>query len=759
MKEKLSRNENVEGDNEDLGKTNYLECDNILKKCRKKKKKNNNNNNNHLNNSGNDEITECVLNVEDDKTGEIENISMDDEDIKNLIFPLDIKLIYGRLSKIKSKKIDKTKDDFTSVLSEALHNVVILYYELYFYNHIDNFKVDVNFYEIYNDIICLVDELLGLHRSHLEKIALSETGEKMDYNSDRHPNNKNKKVDFEKPKDDNLLDYKLDGDENIVHLNFKKMKMKYLSVEIDMIFFCEWHHDNILTSKESPSKYYNSYNKIIINNMNNFELNDAIYNNNFGIDVSDDMNNGLGNCLPQVCEKGNDFTLPNNSLKKKKKNNDRNTIENNNDDNEKKRLIPDKIESNKPDINNSKKENNLKSNNSKKLNKVEDKKVEPLKNDKYLKEDKRLCYNLLCKEQPYKAFLLKNTFNFSESDEEDNTKEIINDSLKRECTDVLGVEEKQPINMLATGKENSEKRATSANNSNSNNNNNSNSNSNNNRGVKSVSGNYNENLVDGCSIGSKKLIYIPKEILNITSLLNSPILSLRNIKSFNDVNFPYGYKNSEKKSIYDYCYSYLNKIHNGYDIIPIEGYKFRSIIIDGANVCAKVINNKNSQYYFDNGEIEIIYDCYILYEAYLFFKKNNVEDIIIVLNPVMKQGNEYYLRKKKVFNYPYLEKLIKLNVILISNEKYYHTSKGEVVKRRTYDDVLILEVALHKKGCIISNDNYTDIWMNTLDRKEIQNVISYYVIKHNYDKNTGFSLDLTKKPLKYILNSLFQKVV
>ncbi|CXI49251.1 conserved Plasmodium protein, unknown function [Plasmodium berghei] len=743
MKEKLSRNENVEGDNEDLGKIYYLECDNILKKCRKKK---NNNNNNHLKNSENDEIKECVLNVEDDKTGEIENISMDDEDIKNLIFPLDIKLIYGRLSKIKCKKIDKTKDDFTSVLSGALHNVVILYYEIYFYNHIDDFKVDVNFYEIYNDIICLVDELLGLHRSHLEKTALSEICEKKDYNSDRHSNNKNKKVYFEKPKDDNLLDYKLDGDENIVHLNFKKMKMKYLSVEIDIIFFCEWHHDNILTSKESSSKYYNSYNKIIMNNMNNFELNDAIYNNNFGIDVSDDMDNGLGNCLPQVCEKGNNFTLPNKSLKKKNKNKNGNIIESNNNDNEKKRLIPDKIESNKPNINNSKKEINLKSNNSKKLNKVEDKKVDPLKNDKYLKEDRRLCYNLLCKEQPYKAFLLKNTFNFSESDEEDNTKEIINDSLKRECTDILGVEERTPINMLATGKENSEKRGTPANN-------------NNNRGIKNGSGNYNENLVDGYSIGSKKLIHIPKDILNITSLLNSPILSLRNIKSFNDVNFPYGYKNSEKKKIYDYCYSYLNKIHNGYDIIPIEGYKFRSIIIDGANVCAKVINNKNSQYYFDNGEIEIIYDCYILYEAYRFFKKNNVGDIIIVLNPVMKQGNEYYLRKKKVSNYTYLEKLIKLNVILISNEKYYHTPKGEVVKRRTYDDVLILEVALHKKGCVISNDNYTDIWIRTLNRKEIQDVISYYVIKHNYDKNRGFSLDLTKKPLKYILNSLFQKVV
>ncbi|CAD2089890.1 NYN domain-containing protein, putative [Plasmodium vinckei brucechwatti] len=746
MKEKFSRNENVEGDNEDLGKINDLERDNIFKKCRKKKKnKNNNNGNNHINDSGNDEVKECVLNVGDDKTEEKENISMDEEDIKNLIFPLDIKLIYVRLSKIKSKKIDKTKDDFTTVLSEALHNVIILYYELYFYNHIDNFKVDVNFYEIYNDIVSLVDELLGLHRAHLEKNGLSETNEKKDWKSGKNPNNKNKKKDIEKLKDDDLLDYKLDGDENIVHLNFKKMKMKYLSVEIDIIFFCEWHKDNILTSKENPSKYYNSYNKIIVNNMNNLELNDSIYNTNLGIDVSNDMNNGLDNCLPQVCEKENDFTLPNKSIKKKKKSNNRNILDNNNDGNEKKRDIPDKIENNKPNINNSKKEINLKSNNSKQINKIENKQVEPIKNDKYLKEDRRLCYNLLCKEQPYKAFLLKDTFDFSKSDEEDNTKEITNNSLKRECTDMLGVEERTHINMFAPGKENSEKRDPPANN--------------NNRGVNNGSGNYNGNFVEGCLAGNKKLTHLPKEILNITSLLSNPILSLRNIKNFNDVNFPYGYKNSEKKSIYDYCYSYLNKIHNGYDIIPIEGYKFRSIIIDGANVCAKVINNKNSQYYFDNGEIEIIYDCYTLYEAYLFFKKINVEDIIIVLNPVMKQGNEYYLRKKKVFNYAYLEKLIKLNVILISNEKYYHSNKGEVVKRRTYDDVLILELALHKKGCVISNDNYADIWMRTSNRKEIQDIISYYVIKHNYDKNRGFSLDLTKKPLKYILNSLFQKVV
>ncbi|KEG01685.1 NYN domain-containing protein, putative [Plasmodium vinckei vinckei] len=753
MKEKFSRNENVEGDNEDLGKINYLEQDNILKKCRKKKKKKNNNNddnkmsnsNNHINDSGHNEIKECVLNMGDDKTEQKENVSMDEEDIKNLIFPLDIKLIYVRLSKIKSKKINKTKDDFTSVLNEALHNVIILYYELYFYNHIDNFKVDVNFYEIYNDIICLVDELLGLHRTHLEKNGLTETGEKKDCNSGKHSNNKNKKKDIEKVKDDDLLDYKLDGDENVVHLNFKKMKMKYLSVEIDIIFFCEWHHDNILTSKENPSKYYNSYNKIIVNNMNNLEQNDPIYNTNIGIDVSDDMNNVLGNSLPQVCEKENDFTLPNKSIKKKKKSNNHNTIGNNNDDNEKKKDIPDKIESNKASINKPKKEINLKSNNSKQINKIEDKKVEPIKNDKYLKEDRRLCYNLLCKEQPYKAFLLKDTFDFSKSDEEDNTKEIANDSLKIECADMLGIEERAHINMFAPGKENSEKRAPPENN--------------NNRGVNNGSGNYNGNFVEGYSAGNKKLTHIPKEIVNITALLSNPILSLRNIKNFNDVNFPYGYKNSEKKGIYDYCYSYLNKIHNGYDIIPIEGYKFRSIIIDGANVCAKVINNKNSQYYFDNGEIEIVYDCYILYEAYLFFKKINVEDIIIVLNPVMKQGNEYYLRTKKVFNYTYLEKLIKLNVILISNEKYYHSNKGEIVKRRTYDDVLILELALHKKGCVISNDNYADIWMRTSNRKEIQDIISYYVVKHNYDKNRGFSLDLTKKPLKYILNSLFQKVV
>ncbi|SCM06595.1 conserved Plasmodium protein, unknown function [Plasmodium chabaudi adami] len=753
MKEKFSRNENVEGDNEDLGKINYLERDNILKKCRKKKKKKNNNNNNddnktsnnnsHINDSENDEIKESVLNGRDDKSEQKENISMDEEDIKNLIFPLDIKLIYGRLSKIKSKKIDKTKDDFTSVLSQALHNVIILYYELYFYNHIDNFKVDVNFYEIYNDIVCLVDDLLGLHRAHLEKNDLSETSEKKDCNSGNHPNNKNKKKDIEKLKEDDLLDYKLDGDENVVHLNFKKMKMKYLSVEIDIIFFCEWHHDNILTSKENPSKYYNSYNKIIVNNMNNLELNDSIYNNNFGIDISDDMNNGIGNCLPQVCEKENNFTSPNKFLKKKKKSNNRNTIDNNDDNNEKKSPIPDKVESNKPNINNSKKEINLKSNDSKKTNKIEDKQVEPIKNDKYLKEDRKLCYNLLCEEQPYKAFLLKDTFDFSKSDEEDNTKEIDNDSLKRECTNILGVEERAHINMFTPGKENSEKKGLPANNG----------------GVINGSGNYNGNFVEGYPAGNKKLTHIPKEILNITSLLSNPILSLRNIKNFNDVNFPYGYKNSEKKSIYDYCYSYLNKIHDGYDIIPIEGYKFRSIIIDGANVCAKAINNKNSQYYFDNGEIEIIYDCHILYEAYLFFKKIHVEDIIIVLNPVMKQGNEYYLRKKKVFNYTYLEKLIKLNVILISNEKYYHSNKGEVVKRRTYDDVLILELALHKKGCVISNDNYADIWMRTSNRKEIQDIISYYVIKHSYDKNKGFSLDLTKRPLKYILNSLFQKVV
>lgn len=191
----------------------------------------------------------------------------------------------------------------------------------------------------------------------------------------------------------------------------------------------------------------------------------------------------------------------------------------------------------------------------------------------------------------------------------------------------------------------------------------------------------------------EKPLNIPKEILNITALLSSPILTTYNIKPICQVKFNYGYNNT-KQGLYNYCYSYLIRIHEGFDIFPMEGFKFRSIVIDGANVCAKVINEKS--YNFFDKNLTTVYDCSLLNEVYLYFKKKNVHDIVIVLNSVTKKGNEYFLRNKKLFNYSCLENLIKLNVILISNEKYYQSEKWGVIKQRTYDDVVILQLAAHK---------------------------------------------------------------
>ncbi|KJP88362.1 hypothetical protein AK88_01978 [Plasmodium fragile] len=662
---------------------------------------------------------------------------------KGLIFPSDIKLIYGSITTTDKNKTPHVQKKVTALLSKNLYDVVLLYYEMHFYNNIDSFQVDVNVYEIYNDLICLIDELYSMYIIDSEKKKNScWMYEGM---AERYLSMELSGGCTERTQEELLQEYYiLKGDRNILFINFKLMKMVYLSAVFDLEFFGDVCEESVFLSDGGPI----SADRAGIGQSPSSGVGCGV---GCGVDLC--CVNCGGSVTPAHSSDGSSGS-PDRAIEAprhdnrgdKKKSNKKKGISKRADRRSDRREIPSPV---------------LKSEvlryhdrmstggaagreeQSEEICPVEEAppfEEPPAFEEAYIREDQKLCYRILCDEQPYKALLIKDELNLSSSDEVESypggsstpIKEVVTSSsasrgvLQNEAT-ALSVDssdnEKDSVSQERHSRVYTKSKR--------------------NKGILSYASPH------------EKSISIPKDILNITSLLSTPILSMSNIKSLNQVNFSYGHS-STKKDLYNYCYAYLVSIHNGYDVIPMEGYKFRPIIIDGANVSAKVIHHNNISNVVDT-DMSIIYDCFLLHEAYVFFKRKKVDDIIIVLNPVTKKGEEYFLGNKKVCNYSYLENLIKQNAILICNEKYYHSYKGDVVKRRTYDDVLILELASHRNGCVISNDNYTDIEADTAC-EEIKHVIAHYVVKHHYDKHNGFGLDMTKKPLKFVLNSLFQKM-
>ncbi|SBT31079.1 hypothetical protein POVWA1_005370 [Plasmodium ovale wallikeri] len=776
-----------------------------------------------------------------------------DEDIKNIVFPSDIRLIYGSLSKVKKKKCKELENKFTAMFNINLYNVVVLYYELYFYNNVDNFRVDVNFYEIYNDLICLIDELFSLHNAHTWSEMGSAAGSSVGGAVEGNPSSGSEKAltHLDILHERHLLDYKLlGGDKNTLFLNFGKMKMKYFSVEFDMVFFCEWYEedaslvDGVGSIMESNSSRRVAGRNVHVDCGGNIRSESKDMktpsapgcsflwtigckkkrSNSRCNDRSDDKSSNGGS------DRNNSGGLDGSNLGGSDRNNSEGLDGSNlggSDRNNSEGLDG----SNRGGSNNGASEGEhekrecgndflFEGENALRENEITCKEVLPLKEEEdYIKGDRKLCYRILCEEQPYKALLLKGDLNLSSSNGLDKERERDAIHAKKVATGVTPNWKHNLDNLhAATGADNLHA-ATGADNLHA-------ATGADNLHAATVADNLhaatvadnlhaatvadnlhaatvadnlhaatnmdilpvnviirpsgesgesgelhrrmeirnderiwgkNSNDSDMSQFSPRtKSACIPKEILNITCLLSSPVLSIHNIKSLSNVNFLHGCNNN-KKELYNYCYSYLIRIYNGFDVVPMEGYKFRSIIIDGANVCAKIIDNRNGSHLWDP-DVEIVYDCFLLHEAYSFFKKKNVQDIIIVLNPVKKKDGEYFLGNKKLCNYSYLEDLIKLNAILISNEKIYNSRRGRIIKRRTYDDVLILQLASHRNGCVISNDNYADIGNKKLNQNEIKDIISHHVVKHGYDKKKGFYLDLTKKPLKFILNSLFQKI-
>ncbi|SBS80192.1 hypothetical protein POVCU2_0003880 [Plasmodium ovale curtisi] len=722
-----------------------------------------------------------------------------DEDIKNIVFPSDIRLIYGSLSKVKKKKCKELENKFTAMFNINLFNVVVLYYELYFYNNVDNFRVDVNFYEIYNDLICLIDELFSLHNANMWSEMGSCAGSSVGGGVVGNPSSGSEKAltHLDILHERHLLDYKLlGGDKNTLFLNFGKMKMKYFSVEFDMVFFCEWYEedaslvDGVGTIMESNSSRRVAGGNVHVDCGGNIrsEYKDIITPSTPGCSFLWTIGCKKKRSNIRCVDRSDDKSSSGDSDRNNSGGLDGSNPGGSKDD-------ASEGEHGKRECTN---DFLFEGENALGENEMTCKEVLRLKEEEdYIKGDRKLCYRILCEEQPYKALLLKGDLNLSSSNgldkewERDAThaKKVatgVTPNWKHNLDNLHGAAEKDNLHAAtekdnlhaatednlhaATEKDNIHAATETKNPSNATN-----------MDILPInviirpsgeSGELhrrmeirnderiwgkNSNDSDMSQFSPRtKSACIPKEILNITSLLSSPVLSIHNIKSLSNVNFLHGYNNN-KKELYNYCYSYLIRIYNGFDIVPMEGYKFRSIIIDGANVCAKIIDNRHGSHLWDP-DVEIVYDCFLLHEAYSFFKKKNVQDIIIVLNPVKKKDGEYFLGNKKLCNYSYLEDLIKLNAILISNEKIYHSRRGRIIKRRTYDDVLILQLASHRNGCVISNDNYADIGNKKLHQNEIKDIISHHVVKHGYDKKKGFYLDLTKKPLKFILNSLFQKI-
>ncbi|EUD64812.1 hypothetical protein C922_04759 [Plasmodium inui San Antonio 1] len=693
---------------------------------------------------------------------------------KGLIFPSDIKLIYGSITITDRKENPNVKKKVTALFSKNLYDVVLLYYEMHFYNNIDSFQVDVNVYEIYNDLICLIDELYSMYIIDSEKKQSCYVSGDM---VERYLSRELSGGWTERTQEELLQEYYiLKGDRNILFINFKLMKMVYLSAVFDLEFFGDVCQERVFLSEGGPisgDKGVHGSSGV-----------DSVRGCSSDIDVcSVSCSSGdtpVDNGDRRAAPPGRAIEAPwHDNRGEKKKSNKKKGISKRADRRSDRREITSpvlKSEALRHQDGKSMEANAGREDEEEEVFPIEE--TSPVEEappfeESYIREDQKLCYRILCDEQPYKALLIKDELNLSSSDDGDSYHEGATTSVKEvtSSSPLRGVEQNRAtalsidssVNLGSLANLTISSNITSLGNVLS---------------CASAEGSHpasSENERDSITQGRHSRVYtkskrnkgilsyaspheksisIPKDILNITSLLSTPILSLSNLKSLNQVNFSYGYSRT-KKELYNYCYAYLVSIHNGYDVIPMEGYKFRPIIIDGANVSAKVIHKPISNVV--DSDMSIIYDCFLLHEAYVFFKRKKVDDIIIVLNPVTKKGEEYFLGNKKVCNYSYLESLIKQNAILICNEKYYHSYKGDVVKRRTYDDVLILELASHRNGCVISNDNYTDIEADTAC-EEIKHVISHYVVKHHYDKHTGFGLDMTKKPLKFVLNSLFQKI-
>ncbi|ANQ06200.1 Uncharacterized protein PCOAH_00005850 [Plasmodium coatneyi] len=658
---------------------------------------------------------------------------------KGLIFPSDIKLIYGSITTTDREKTPNVQKKVTALFSKNLYDVVVLYYEMHFYNNIDSFQVDVNVYEIYNDLICLIDELYSMYITDSEKKKKSSyMYEDME---ERYLSGELCGGWTERTQEELLQEYYiLKGDRNTLFINFKLMKMVYLSAVFDLEFFGDVCQESVFLSEGGP-----------ISEDAGVAAIDAV-------DAA--ATSATNTCNQLVGSPGRAVEAPRHDNRgDRKKSNKKKGISKRADRRSDRREIPSPVL--KLDMVRYQDRNSMTGGAMPEVEEEEEVfplgEVPPFEEtfpvgETYIREDQKLCYRILCDEQPYKALLIKDELNLSSSDDGENYHGGVSASMgvvQNTGTPLSvhsGVVNLGSLVNRASGGSAAESPPTSSENDKD-------SITQERHSRVYTKSKRNKGILSYAS-PHEKSVSIPKDILNITSLLSTPILSMSNIKSLNQVNFSYGYSQT-KKDLYNYCYAYLVSIHNGYDVIPMEGYKFRPIIIDGANVSAKVIQKHVSNVL--DADMSIIYDCFLLHEAYVFFKRKKVDDIIIVLNPVTKKGEEYFLGNKKVCNYSYLENLIKQNAILICNEKYYHSYKGDVVKRRTYDDVLILELASHRNGCVISNDNYTDIEADTAC-EEIKHVISHYVVKHHYDKHNGFGLDMTKKPLKFVLNSLFQKI-
>ncbi|SBS81900.1 conserved Plasmodium protein, unknown function [Plasmodium malariae] len=376
------------------------------------------------------------------------------KEVKNVVFPSDIKLIYGSLSKVKKKKSwKKIGNKYTTLFNKNMYNVVMLYYELYFYNNIDNFEIDVNFYEIYKDLICLIDELFSLHNEDIEKDKKMNS---RSHSSSRSGNN-NTNERMEKGVDDvvhtlcDVLDYKfLQGDSNTLYLNFKKMKMKYYSVEFDMNFSCGFYKndDNILfegldiyadnsgcrtvvgTAKDTHGgtaaearddhKNINKRDDSKLNNDNDGDRNSAhtcVRTNGLNCSCTSGLNS-------RRCGKDNDHLLLYSGGRKKggvksceaKQWYYKKKDESKREDccvSEKSKGTNVFEETGRVRYNISNYHNNsddrlsLEQKNFEIMNELRTEETIFINNEDYIKKDRKMCYDILYKEQPYKALLLK----------------------------------------------------------------------------------------------------------------------------------------------------------------------------------------------------------------------------------------------------------------------------------------------------------------------------------------------------------------
>lgn len=651
--------------------------------------------------------------------------------------------IYGSLAYIENKELYEMEEYPKIRLNNQLFQVIRMFYEYYFlYDH-DHFTIKLIFYGIEKDVICLIDEIFTKYNHSLEqKLGFGEN----EISSEKY--------------DKYVLNDKTLLKCEAILVNFKHMEMKYGSIVLDLSFFDKNHKElfDSLKTKKGETRKKNSKDHFTPEKK---------------VDVKDVENFVMMHYEKNQTQKTNmELDLKKDSKHKGKKENKKGKI------------------SKKDPIN--VKDHSLRDSS-------------PVVGEESLvldeKEQSRLAYQFLLEVEPYKALLLKERI-FSEEDSS-STKKIPEQTsvpLKKKDIKTRSVVYK-PTNDEGTRSGTNEYKNFNATVNYPNNKINNrlktrstnfrkptyvnedfadmNLNSEDNLKIEREYVKEIENLMNNSGKGLEMLgspflatysKIIPKEINNVCAMLSSPTLIVHNIKSMSQVNFPFQC-NRAKKAMYEYFCSYLMDFSGGLNIYPLQGLSFRSIIIDGANVCARSVHNKrkfdekNIEYNYKNfknydyyntqsGFESIIFDCSFLHEAYLFFKKRNVNDIVIVLNPITKKGDEYYLGTKRVLNYSYLKDLIKLNVIMISHDKYYNRYNGDFLKIRTYDDILMLQIAHHRRGCIISNDNFSDIKQYSTS-EEIKTVIKHFVVKHCYDYEKKFHLEVRNKPLKEILNALF----